>query len=316
MIGDFIFPSKIGEYYRLIDNRKSKVFCDKVNYAMTVKEEYREYEDILFAILNSTLFRYFIDIFSRQLTGAQTLSDVDVNVVKKTLIINPILLKDKKEDISKIINSLKSREQKGILEELKMEDRRLLDKIIFEAIGLEETDLDEFYKVVHQFIIERREKSESVKTVSQKQVLTEEEVIEYIKERFPELQKLNDITKDFALQTYQIPKTKAKFPKDLGMQSLFTPNFNVYFQEGNKQIILTFAHQEQIKLFQWLVEKFDINGVKISLPTSVENCYKTIQTLENHYEELFPQIKNILKIHRSKIPAIVIYKKIVLDGIL
>jgi len=30
-VGDFIFPSKIGEKFRLVDNRQSKVYCDKVN---------------------------------------------------------------------------------------------------------------------------------------------------------------------------------------------------------------------------------------------------------------------------------------------
>jgi len=89
--GDFIFPSKIGEKFRLIDNRKSQVFCDKVNYAITVKNEFKDYQDIIFLILNSTLFRFFIDLFSRQLTGSQTISDVDVNVVEKALIINPVL---------------------------------------------------------------------------------------------------------------------------------------------------------------------------------------------------------------------------------
>ncbi|MEW6652265.1 MAG: N-6 DNA methylase, partial [Bacteroidota bacterium] len=36
--GDFIFPSKIHEKYGLIDNRKSKVFCDKVNYNINIKK--------------------------------------------------------------------------------------------------------------------------------------------------------------------------------------------------------------------------------------------------------------------------------------
>ena len=50
-VGDFIFPSKIGERFRLIDNRKTKVFCDKVNYNVKVREDYKECSDIVFLLM-------------------------------------------------------------------------------------------------------------------------------------------------------------------------------------------------------------------------------------------------------------------------
>ena len=119
LFGDFIFPSKIGEYYRLIDNRKSQVFCDKVNYAIKVKEDFKEDSDIIFALMNSMTFRYFVDLFARQLTGAQTLSDVDVNVVERTIILKPELLRGQHWTIKSIVERLKSREQSAHLSKRK-----------------------------------------------------------------------------------------------------------------------------------------------------------------------------------------------------
>ena len=87
-VGDFIFPSKIGERFRLIDNRETKIYCDKVNYNIKVREEYEDYSELVSLILNSILFRFLLDLFSRQMVVK--VSDVDVNVVEKTLIINPI----------------------------------------------------------------------------------------------------------------------------------------------------------------------------------------------------------------------------------
>ena len=83
-VGNFIFPSKIGEKFRLIDNRKAKVFCDKVNYNIVLNKKYIKNAWIAFLILNGTLFRYFIDLFARQLTGSQTISDVDVIVAERS----------------------------------------------------------------------------------------------------------------------------------------------------------------------------------------------------------------------------------------
>ena len=163
VIGEFIFPSKIGEKYRLIDNRKENVLCDKVNYVIKVRDEYKEFSDILFLILNSQLFRYFVDLFSSQLTGNQTISDVDVNIVQNTLIPKPELLLPFKKELMKIFSSLKKREQYNIFFELKENDKKELDNIIMKVLGLSEQDTNELYFEASKYILDRKVKSESVK---------------------------------------------------------------------------------------------------------------------------------------------------------
>lgn len=167
--GDFIFPSKIGEKFRLIDNRESNVYCDKVNYVFRVREEYQKYSDIIFLILNSITFRYFVDLFARQLTGSQTLSDVDVNLVEQTLVINPVLLKSRKRELMTIYSSLKSREQGSIHEEILKTDKKKLDTIIFEELGLNAKDVEELYRVADKYVKDRQAKSESLVTSKSRQ---------------------------------------------------------------------------------------------------------------------------------------------------
>ncbi len=165
IIGDFIIPSKIGEKFRLMDNRKAKVYCDKVSYNICIKPEYQTYSDILFAILNSTIFRYFIDLFSRQLTGSQTLSDVDVNVVQDTLIPHPKYLIEKAKELKDIMKSMNSREQKSIFREMDFEDRKQLDSLIMTSLGFGKKESELIRKKAVEFVQTRKIKSESVKTI-------------------------------------------------------------------------------------------------------------------------------------------------------
>ncbi|HEY9362230.1 MAG TPA: Eco57I restriction-modification methylase domain-containing protein, partial [Chitinophagaceae bacterium] len=160
--GDFIFPSKIGEKYRLIDNRKAKVVCDKVNYVIRIKDEFKQYADALFLILNSIYFRYFIDLFSRQLTGNQTLSDVDVNLLKKTKIPHPGIFEKNKTDVVSIIKRLKSREQLPLSKETLQKDKFEIDAVVLGYIGLDENDVKELYREAAAYVEKRQLKSDSL----------------------------------------------------------------------------------------------------------------------------------------------------------
>lgn len=164
-VGDFIIPSKIGERFRLLDNRKANVYCDKVSYNISLKPEYSEYTDILFALLNSTFFRYSIDLFSRQLTGSQTLSDVDVNVVQDTMIPHPKYLVEKIEELNTIMKSMSKREQESIFKEMEFEDRKQLDYIVLKSIGINIKEIDLLRKKAIEFVQSRKLKSESIKTI-------------------------------------------------------------------------------------------------------------------------------------------------------
>ena len=307
VVGDFIFPSKIGERFRLIDNRKSKVFCDKVNYVMTVKDEFIEYEDTLFLLMNSITFRFLVDLFARQMVVK--VSDVDVSVVEKTLILNPELLKSKKKELNKIIQSLKSREQETIFEEILQKDRRNLDVLIFDALGLSAKDVDDLYYEATKYIQDRKEKSNSLVTKKSKGKLTNEDATELINERFSEIKNYISLIEKVKTRSVKIPDWVAKYPKGDISDNLFG-HYDVYFKLGNKQMSLSFSNINQMNLFRFLNETLDLKGQKINLPEDEKICKEILITLKEDFNNAFPQIKSLLKAHRSKVNAISIYRNL------
>ena len=312
-VGDFIYPTKIGEKYRLIDNRESKVYCDKVNYVIKVKKKYEEYTNEIFLILNSITFRYFVDLFSRQLTGNQTLSDVDVNVVEKTLIVNPELLKDKKKELSEIYKLLKSREQGTISQEIKRNDKKQLDTIIFSVLGLSEKDVDELYREAAKYVSDRAEKSASVKTSKTKQKLSYDSALALVKERFTEIESLKDLIGDTKFKTINVPEWKAIFPKvGLGVENLFG-TYYVNFKEGNKQQNIAFENPQQLKLFHYLNTELDVKGQKINIPVDAKICEKIFLIIKRQFEKYSPVIKNFLKANRAQANYLSIYRDVVLE---
>ena len=312
-VGDFIFPSKIGEKYRLIDNREAKVYCDKVNYNIRIKKQYEDYSDVLFLILNSIIFRFFVDLFARQLTGSQTLSDVDVNVVEKTLIIKPELLKGHKKELTSILKSLKSREQGTIYEEVKQADRRALDTIILEALGLTADDVDELYKEACVYVKRRSEKSDSVETTKVKKKLTYEESVKLIKERFPEIRQYERLLGKAQTAVYTIPNLNPKFLNDTkaGSSNLFS-KYPVFFQDNIRQTIVTFTNPEQMQLYHWFWNNLQVKNIKLKLPVKPEICQLLLRALDQDFKSYSGQVAGVLKTFRSKANAISVYKDVVL----
>jgi hypothetical protein len=312
-VGDFIFPSKIGEKFRLIDNREAKIYCDKVNYNIKVRKQYEELSDILFLILNSITFRFFIDLFARQLTGSQTLSDVDVNVVEKTLIIKPELLKGRKRELTSILKSLKNREQGTIYEEVEQADRRALDTIILEALGLNTADVDVLYEEACSYVKRRIKKSDSVATTKVKKKLTYEESVKLVKERFPEIRRYEKLVGNAPKTIYTIPNLNPKFLTDTksGSSNLFN-KYPVFFKDDIKQITVTFINPEQMQLYQWLWNTLQVKDIRLKLPDEPEACQKLLRALDQDFKSYSGQVAGVLKTFRSKANAVSVYKDVVM----
>jgi len=313
VIGDFIFPSVIGEKFRLIDNRKSQVLCDKVNFVIEIKEDYKKYADELFLILNSTLFRFFIDLFSQQM--ATGVSAADVNVLEKTLIPNPELLLAYKKELDEIYKSFKSREQLSIFEEVKQADRRRLDEIIFEAIGLEKSDVDQLYEATCNYVSKRKEKNESVENVKKKQQFSFDEAIVFVKERFTEINTYEKLIENLESNIYNIPNGKPKYPKVKNGNGSMFATYEVFFKDNNETITINFENQTQVELFKFLNSEFDIKACELKLPTKEEDCRKTYLALNKDYINYGEQIKNLLKSHRISINLQTVYKKLVFENL-
>lgn len=310
-VGDFIFPSKIHEKYGLIDNRNSQVYIDKVNYNVKVKSNYKGLEDEIFLILNSTLFRYFLELFARQM--GEGLTDIDVNVVEKALLIDPESLKKYKKELKEILHLLKNRKQETIYEEVTKEDRNRLDLIIFKELGLNQTDLQKFYNEVVDLRKKRNEKVASVEKVKTKLKIDYETSLRLVADRFEDINKYSDIMNGVPDREFMIPNVEPQFPKNLsgGDTNLFA-SYKVKFKEGNKETTIDFDNNSQILLYKFLYEKLEIKGTKISLPRSPEDSNKILRTLKHDFEKYSSQIKAMLKTYRSKAHYISIYRDLVM----
>lgn len=312
-IGDFIFPSKVGEKFRLIDNREARVCCDKVNYVITIKDEYKYLTDVIFLLLNSIFFRFQIDLFSRQLTGKQTLSDVDVNLVEYTPIIKPELISNSFSDISRSVNSLSKREQKSIFEEVLKSDRKEIEQYLFKCIGLSNKDVESLFHNAVLYVKNRQEKSESVVLVKTKQKLTYEESLQLIRNRIPEVKPYKKLISNLETQKYIIPDWKAVYPKNvIGTDNLFAL-YNVYFIQGNKKKELSFSSSQQLELFHFLNSELDVKDTTIHLPKKASDCEKLLKSIKNSYEEHISIIRNILKTNRSTANYVSIYKDLLFN---
>ncbi len=312
-VGDFIFPSKIGEYYRLIDNREAKVYCDKVNYNIKIKKRYEDYSDIIFLMLNSITFRFFIDLFARQMVVK--ISDVDVNVVERTFIVKPELFQERKRELSSIMKSLKNREQGTIYEEIKQQDRRALDTIIFEAIGLNASDVDDLYKEACLYVKQRSEKSDSMVTKKVKKKLTHEESVKLIKERFPEIRRYDTLISKIPTSLFTIPNLEPKFLNDTktGPSNLFN-KYPVFFKDNVRQITVNFANPEQVQLYHWLWNTLQVKDTKLKLPDDPELCQKVLRSLMKDFNSYCDQVASVLKTFRSKANALSVYKDVILES--
>lgn len=166
-----VFPAKVGERFLVLLNTQ-QVFEDKKLYGILPKSSDLVLE--LAAILNSTLTRFFVDLTCRQLTGAQAIADIDVIVVENLQIINPsfvdseILLERfwtlSKKTIGSILLDCGFDKDKPIRSQHPnpLPDRKALDDIVFDALGLTQDERNEVYWAVCELVQNRLAKARSV----------------------------------------------------------------------------------------------------------------------------------------------------------
>jgi len=168
-----IFPSKVGERMPITLN-PDNIFEDKKQYGIIPYS--KENLELLFLILNSSFFRLFIEIESRQLTGAQAIVDIDVIVVENIKIPNITKINEKiKKELKEIVNDLRNLDANSIRDDLgalnsedfdivKMNNiRKKLDDIVLgKILGLNINEQIEVYKTIIDIIKNRLEKADSV----------------------------------------------------------------------------------------------------------------------------------------------------------
>jgi SAM-dependent methyltransferase len=133
-----IFPSKVGERWVVALNR-ARVFEDKKLYGVFPKDN--DCVLALAALLNSTWARYSAEITCRQMTGAQAIADIDVQVAEQIPIPDPRKLPAPlKKKLEAAFLALAQRKALSVFEEVRRADRRRLDELTLEAMGLNRSE--------------------------------------------------------------------------------------------------------------------------------------------------------------------------------
>jgi hypothetical protein len=145
---------------------ENKLKCDARLYTISFKDKKDAF------LLNSTLSALFIEMYGRANLGEGAL-DFKVYEAENIMIFDPVKIKD----IYKVvIASFFNREIKSIFEELGFDktkpirtqkpnplpDRKALDDIIFDALGLTEEERKEVYWSVAELVKNRLDKARSV----------------------------------------------------------------------------------------------------------------------------------------------------------
>jgi len=124
------------------------IICDASLYTLKSK-----YKDIIY-YLNSTIFYMTMELYLRRLGGGGGVGEIKVDDYENM----PVPDLDKL-DLSGLDFSF-DRKVKKYFEEVKMEDRRKLDKEILKRMGLEDISLDEFYNEFIELVDDRLVKAD------------------------------------------------------------------------------------------------------------------------------------------------------------
>jgi hypothetical protein len=181
-ISDLLYSYIIGEIHKIPINTISLADCNLFDIYLNDKQQIQN----LAVIINSPIFRLFLEISGREMTGSLTVLKIQIYEFKSVFVIRPGIISVK----AKLLNSFLTREIKSIFEELGfqkcnqrncnhpehpyeyvkpeevsfdriMPDRRELDKIVFEAIGLTEEEQLEVYRAVLELVKNRLLKAKS-----------------------------------------------------------------------------------------------------------------------------------------------------------
>ena len=222
--GDLAYFYIMGDRFLIIRNRGAFLDCNLFNIYSKINP------NLLCAILNSTIFKLFLELSGRHMIGALTVLKVQVYELLKTLLTNPQKINIyEKEKLLKIFDKFSKRPIYSVFTELGAStpeevsldkvkpDRRELDKIIMgEILGLSEEEQLEVYRAVVDLVKSRIDKAKSVKKKKRKtregidiDAFTESVMNALGEENFGKFYREKILSRD-DLRTITLPRSKGK----------------------------------------------------------------------------------------------------------
>jgi hypothetical protein len=143
-------------YFTLLNN--AKISADHTFYAVYPKSEIDNLS--LCSLLNCTIIPLLVEVFANDPGGGGTSLQTPIGEIKRFVLIPKILIGSK--EIKQAFNLMCGRECLSILKEISLYDRRNLDTIVFDALGLTKGERDAVYEGVINLVESRLKKASSL----------------------------------------------------------------------------------------------------------------------------------------------------------
>ena len=138
------------------------VIEDQTFYGLTLNKDYKKEKDTQIALLNSTLSYLLVEIFGRVALGQGVLQYATYEMGRLLTLDSKKMPDNLRKRLVSAFRSVANREIKPIFEEVKMQDRREMDDILFDFIGLSKDERNEVYTALVQLVKGRLEKATSL----------------------------------------------------------------------------------------------------------------------------------------------------------
>ncbi len=117
----------------------------------------------LIPLLNSTLMMFFLELYGRTPGGGSGPLAVMVEEVKQLPVLTPLQFSAKEiEVLIAAFKSMKARAAQPVTDEIHQPDRRALDDVVFDVLGLTAGEREAVYEAVMELVRARLEKAKSL----------------------------------------------------------------------------------------------------------------------------------------------------------
>jgi len=151
-----IVPCSFREVFIVYQN--TGVFADKRLYDLMTDEV-----DVTLACLNASTFPLFVEMQTRNYGGGGGPIDATVYEIANVHILQPGYLGSaEKHELTRRFEEIRTRDIGSIFDEIHQPDRRALDEVVFDVLGLTAGEREAVYEAVVNLVRARLEKAQSV----------------------------------------------------------------------------------------------------------------------------------------------------------
>ncbi|MCK4385755.1 MAG: hypothetical protein KAW52_05770, partial [candidate division Zixibacteria bacterium] len=248
---------------------------------------------VLCALLNTTIYALFKELFGRSTLGQGALKTEGIDIEKLPALRLELL---NKKIISKILSAFTKIARRPILpifEEVKQKDRRKLDNIFFDILGLTKKERQQVYDAVCELVRNRLKKAKTFgkKNANKKEKFNPPTYADHILEEIFLTQDKMEFPKDFVDPTWETlniqlpkiePKGKLTIEEFFGKASLRIDGETIDCGTTPKANFVELAIEKGVR-------------DKVIVPADDKNCIKTVRDYLNYRKIIQTQIEDTMK---------------------